>query len=84
MSPPRQPRPATGPPRVAEALLRLSMRDRNARDGLVGDLQEEYTRLSRRGALPTWPRWAWYVLAVAGLSGRFLLSRLPGAGGAGS
>ena len=94
MSPPQrqqQQRPATGPPRLAAALLRLSVRDHNACDGLLGDLQEEYTRLKRRGTRPkrpgallTWPRWAWYVLAVAGLSGRFLLARFPGAGGAGS
>ena len=89
MSPPQQqqqqqPRPTTGPPRLAEALLRLSVRDRNARDGLLGDLQEEYTRLTRSGAFANRPRWAWYGLAVLGLSGRFLLARLPGAGGAGS
>ena len=80
----REQRPASGPPRLAEALLRLSMRDRNARDGLLGDLQEEYTRLTRRGAFANRPRWAWYGLAVLGLSGRFLLARLPGAGGSGS
>jgi hypothetical protein len=57
----------------------VSVRDRHARDGLLGDLQEHYTRLAQRGRHR--PRWGWYVLAVLGLSGRVLLERLPGSGG---
>ena len=51
MSSPGQPRDTDGPPRLVAALLRMSVRDPAACEGLLGDLQEEYTRLTQRGAL---------------------------------
>lgn len=84
MSPPDQTRPTNGPPPLAQALLRLTVGDRNIREGLLGDLQEDYTRLHRGGVFTRWPRWAWYGLAVLRLSARFLLARLPDSGGASS
>ena len=81
MSSPEQPRDTDGPPRLVAALLRLSVRDPAACEGLLGDLQEEYTRLTQRAALANRFRWAWYGLAVLGLSARFLIARLPGAVG---
>ena len=84
MSRPQPQRPSSRPPRLARALLRPSVRDSNVREGLLGALQEEYTRLTQRGVFANGPRWAWYGLRVLGLSARFLLARLPGAGGAGS
>ena len=81
MSSPEQPRDTDGPPRLVAALLRLSVRDPAACEGLLGDLQEEYTRLTQRGVLANRFRWAWYGLGVLGLSVRFLIARLQGAFG---
>ena len=59
-----------GPPRLAEMLLRLAVRDRSACEGLLGDLEEEYSRLAGRGAAPSRPRlWYWRAI-LANESGR--------------
>ncbi len=71
-------------PRLARALLRLSVSDPKVREGLLGDLQEEYTRRDRRGELSNGSRWAWYFLAVTALAGRFLLASVRRAVGMGS
>jgi putative ABC transport system permease protein len=71
MDTPAQPQQETDQRRLAEAVLRLSVRDADARDGMLGDLQEEFTRLVERGAAPTRPS-LWYLCAALGLSGRFL------------
>jgi putative ABC transport system permease protein len=69
--------PAT-PPAVAERLLRLSVRDPDWRDAVLGDLREEYAgMLQKRG-----PRGAqrWYWRQSLPLAARFALSRvLPAA-----
>ena len=62
-----------GPPRLAELLLRLTVRDADASDGMLGDLREEYAELLGDGEAPRHPT-LWFWLAVIGLSGRFLLA----------
>ena len=62
-----------GPPRLAELLLRLTVRDADASDGMLGDLREEYRGLLGDGEAPRHPT-LWFWLAVIGLSGRFLLA----------
>ena len=68
-----------GPTRLAEAVLRLSVRDGDVRAGLLGDLQEEYARLFQQGAGPARP-WLWYLFAALGLSRRFLFHFVSGKG----
>ena len=46
MRPPEHPQNANGPPRLVAVLLRMSVRDPAACEGLLGDLQEEYARLT--------------------------------------
>ena len=61
------------PPRLAELLLRLTVRDADASDGILGDLREEIDGLHEDGEAPSHPR-LWFWLAIIGLSGRFLLA----------
>lgn len=67
------------PPRMAELLLRLTIRDKAVFEGVLGDLEEELDRLVRSGNRPRNPG-LWYWRATAGLSGRFAFASLPGAG----
>ena len=68
------------PPRLAELLLRLTVRDADASDGMLGDLREEYRGLLGEGEAPSHPR-LWFWLAIIGLSGRFILAPAARAAG---
>ena len=46
----------TSPPRLAALLLRLALRNSDVHAGVLGDLEEELTRLTERGAPPRRPR----------------------------
>ncbi len=61
------------PPHLAERFLRLTVRDADACDGMLGDLREEYAELVEDGVPPSHPG-LWFWLAIIGLSGRFLLA----------
>ncbi len=67
---PRSPNGEFRLPRVARWLLSLSIRDAAAREGVLGDLEEELHGLSAQGLKPL-RLWAWAVLASLALATRF-------------
>ena len=65
------------PPRRAEWLLDVFIRDRVARDGLAGDLRERFAE--RQRGSPWWRCAAWYWREAVSASARYTLER-PRAG----
>jgi len=68
------------PPRLAELLLRLCVRNEEIYEAILGDLAEELADLDANGRLPRHPR-LWYWKAILGLSRRFALEPLGRAHG---
>jgi putative ABC transport system permease protein len=59
--------PATTPPRLAERLLAITIRDAEWRDSIVGDLAEEFAAVSTELPSPAARRWYWrHALSIAG------------------
>lgn len=48
-------------PRLAEALLQRCIRDRSAREGIIGDLREEYAQMAATHRLPLVWLWSWFA-----------------------
>jgi len=68
----------TGPPRLPERVLAVSIRDEAWRDSILGDLREEFLGVSRARGEAAARRWYWrHALAIGGrtLTGRLRLSR---------
>ncbi len=67
--------PDAGPgvPRLAELVLRLAIRDRDVCDGLLSDLEEEFSTALRFSASARRARW-WYWRAILGLAVGFLVA----------
>jgi len=51
--------PGTPPPRLAERMLALTIRDDEWRDSILGDLAEEFAALSTRLPASSARRWYW-------------------------
>ncbi|MCC6989633.1 MAG: ABC transporter permease [Acidobacteria bacterium] len=66
--------PAPIPPRLAEAFLRLSVRDAEWRDAVAGDLREELAAVAARRGVAAGRRWYWRQALP--LAMRFALSGL--------
>lgn len=62
------------PPALAEAILQRSIRDREWRDGVCGDLREEFVACARRDGPARARRWYWRQ--AIGLGARFAVGRL--------
>jgi putative ABC transport system permease protein len=63
-----------GAPRLARAVLRVFIRDPDAREGILGDLEEEAEEFFGVSASP-WRMWLWYWGAVLGLAVRSAMPR---------
>jgi predicted permease len=68
-----------GPPRLAAFLLRLTSRDPDVVDGILGDLEEDLVGLAESGRAPRHRR-LWYWWALLGPSVRFTVKRLTSNG----
>jgi predicted permease len=65
-----------GPPRLAEMLLRLVVKDPESREGILGDLWEEYREAAGRRSRRYATRWYWW--SAIGLALRYATARIEG------
>jgi len=71
------------PPATAEALLRRSLHKSGAASCILGDVQQEYAAMCRRGSRSAARRWYW--MQVIAIGGRYVFARdVPTGGAAGT